>query len=155
MPSLACREGVSTSATLSVKAGIAYAVTVFAVGFLLGTARVLLLAPRVGPTVAVSIETPIILGASWYVSSTWMKRLGVGTEIHTRILVGAVAFVTLMILEIVLSIGLFHRTIDAYIAGLRSPAGAIGLAAQFCFATFPLLNAVVRRRSNPLSHVPL
>ena len=131
---------------LSAKAGVAYAVTVFAIGFLLGTARVLLLAPHVGSTIAVSVETPIILTASWYVSSLWMKRLAVSAEFRTRILVGVVALVTLTILEVALSIGLFHRSIGEYLADLRSPAGVIGLAAQVCFATFPLLNVVVRRR---------
>ena len=61
---------------MSAKAGVAYAVTVFAIGFVLGT-RVLLLAPRVGSTIAVSIEVPVILTASWYVSSLWMKRLAI------------------------------------------------------------------------------
>ena len=140
---------------LSARAGVAYAVTVFAIGFVLGTARVLLLAPHLGATIAVSIEAPIILTASWYVSSTWMKRLVVEAEIRTRSLVGAVAFVTLMILEVALSIGLFHRSIGEYFAGLVSLAGAIGLAAQVCFATFPLLDVVLRRRSNLLSRAPL
>ena len=125
---------------LSAKAGVAYAVTVFAIGFLLGTARVLLLAPHVGPTIAVSVEAPIVLTASWYVSSICMKRLKVSAEIRTRIFVGAVAFVTLTILEIALSISLFHRSIAEYLADLRSLAGMIGLAAQVCFASFPLLN---------------
>ena len=75
-------------------AGVSYAVTVFAIGFLLGTARVLLLAARAGSTIAASVEAPIILTASWYLSSIWMKRLVVGAEIRTRIVVGAVAFVT-------------------------------------------------------------
>lgn len=141
--------------TLSAKAGVAYAVTVFAIGFVLGTARVLLLAPRVGSTIAVSIEAPIILTASWYVWSTWMKRFIVGAEIRTRILVGAIAFVTLITLEVALSIGLFHRSIGEYLAGMLSLAGAIGLAAQVCFATFPLLEVVVRRRLHPLSRAPL
>jgi len=145
---------VGNPLALRAKAGVAYAVTVFAIGFVLGTARVLLLAPRVGSTIAVSIEAPIILTASWYVSSLWMKRLAIGSETGTRILVGAVAFVTLMILEVALSISLFHRSIREYLAGLRSLAGAIGLAAQVCFATFPLFNVVVRRRFNPLSHPP-
>jgi hypothetical protein len=140
---------VGNPLALSSKAGVAYAVTVFAIGFLLGTARVLLLAPRVGQTIAVSVEAPIILTASWYVSSVLMKRLAVGAEISTRILVGVVAFATLMILEIGLSISLFHRPMGEYLAGLRSPAGAIGLAAQVCFATFPLLNVIVRRHFNP------
>jgi hypothetical protein len=130
----------------SARAGIAYAVTVFAIGLLLGTARILLLAPLVGSTIAVSVEAPIILVASWYASSLWMKRLVVSTEIRTRILVGAVAFAILTILEVTLSIGLFHRSLGEYLADLRSLAGVIGLAAQVCFATFPLLNVVVRRR---------
>ncbi len=133
---------------LSAKAGVAYAVTVFSIGFLLGTARILLLAPHVGSTIAVSVEAPIILTASWYTSSIWMKRLAVSANIRTRILVGAVAFVTLTILEVSFSIGLFHRLIGEYLADLRSLAGVIGLVAQVCFATFPLLQVVVRRTLN-------
>ena len=140
---------------VTANAGVAYAVTVFAIGFLLGTARVLLLAPRLGSTIAVLVEAPIILTASWYVSSFWIRRLAVGAEIRSRTVVGAIAFVTLMILEVMLSISLFHRSIGEYFAGLRSLPGAIGLAAQVCFATFPLLNLVVRRRLNPSDHTPL
>jgi hypothetical protein len=140
---------------LSAKAGVAYAATVFAIGFLLGTARIFLLAPHVGSTMAVSVEAPIILTASWYVSSLWMKHLVVSAEIRTRILVGAVAFATLTILEVALSIGLFHRPIGEYLADLRSPAGAIGLAAQVCFATFPLFNTIVLGRLNLPGHKPL
>jgi len=143
---------VGKQLALTAKAGVAYALTVFAIGFLLGTARILLLAPRVGSTIAVSVEAPIILAASWYISRIWMRRLTVSTEIRARILVGAVAFVTLMILEVALSSSLFHRSIGEYLADFRSPAGAIGLTAQICFATFPLLNAVVRGR---LGHTPL
>jgi hypothetical protein len=124
----------------SVRAGIAYAVTVFAIGFLFGTLRILLLAPRVGATIAVSVEVPIMLTASWYASRILMKRFAVGAESRARILVGAVAFVTLMTLEVVLSIILFHRSIGEYLANLRSLAGGIGFAAQICFATFPFLN---------------
>jgi hypothetical protein len=146
---------VGSLLALSAKAGVAYATTVFAIGFLLGTARILLLAPLVGPTIAVLVEAPIILTASWYVSSIWMKRLVVGAEIRTRALVGAFAFVTLMTFEVALSIGFFHKPIGEYVADLRSAAGAIGLSAQVCFATFPLLDIVVRRRSDPSRHIPL
>ena len=138
-------ERVGKLIALSAKAGVAYAVTVFAIGFLLGAARILLLAPRVGSTVGVSIEAPLMLIASWYVSRILMKRLAVGAEIRTRILVGAVAFVTLMTLEVALSISLFHRSIGEYLTDLQSLAGGIGFAAQICFATFPLLNVVVCR----------
>ena len=139
---------------LIAKAGVAYAVTVFAIGFLLGTARVLLLAPRVGSKIAVLVEAPIILTASWYASRIWMTRLAVGAEIRPRILMGVVAFVTLMMLEVALSIILFHRSMGEYLTELRSPAGAIGIAAQICFAIFPLLNKVEHRRQNLSVHTP-
>lgn len=134
---------------LSVEAGVTYAATGFAIGCLLGAVRILVLAPRVGATAAVLLEVPIILAASWCLSSIWMKRLDIGAEIRTRILVGAVAFVTLMTLEVMLWTGLFHRSIGAYLAGLKSLAGAIGFVAQLCFATFPFLDAVMLRRLNP------
>jgi len=57
-------------------------------------------------------------------------------------------------LEVALSISLFHRSFSEYLAGLRTLAGAIGLAAQVCFATFPLLNAVVRQRFDLSSRAP-
>jgi len=72
------------------------------------------------------------------------------------------AFVTLTILEVVLSITLFGTSIGGYLAGLRSAAGAIGFAAQVCFATFPLLNGscagnqvhrVMRHSSRPRSAI--
>jgi hypothetical protein len=53
------------------KAGAVYFTIVFAVGFLLGTVRVLVLVPRVGETAAVMIELPIILAASW-ITCRWL-----------------------------------------------------------------------------------
>lgn len=144
---------VNSLASLT-KAAAAYAATVFAIGFLLGTVRVLLLAPHLGTTLAVSVETPLILTLSWYVCGAWMRLFVVSPEIRTRIFVGAFAFVTLTVLEVTLSIALFHRSIGEYLAALRSPAGAIGFAGQVCFATFPLIHVVVRRRSSASSHVP-
>lgn len=54
------RAGVRDSPMVSAKAGIAYGVIVSAIGRVLGTVRVLLLAPRLGPTIAVSAEVPIV-----------------------------------------------------------------------------------------------
>lgn len=127
------------------RAGIAYAATVFAIGFLLGTARVLLLLPRLGPTTAVLLELPIILTASWYASGAWMRRLGVGAEFRVRVVAGVLALLTLIVLELLLAIGLFRSSMQEYLAGLRSSSGTIGLAGQVCFATFPLLDAMVHR----------
>jgi hypothetical protein len=50
---------------VSAWAGALYALLVFLIGFILGTIRVLLIAPRLGETIAVLLETPVILGASF------------------------------------------------------------------------------------------
>lgn len=129
-----------------IQAGVAYAFTVFAIGFLLGAVRILLIAPRTGPIAAVSVELPIMLAASWYVSSRYMRHSHVDTGIRARLLVGCIAFVTLMILEIALAIGLFHRSMGVYLAELQSAAGMIGLTGQVGFATLPLVEGMLTRR---------
>jgi hypothetical protein len=48
-----------------VSAALRYFGLIFALGFLLGTVRTLLLAPATGATAAVLIELPVMLGASW------------------------------------------------------------------------------------------
>jgi hypothetical protein len=127
---------------LDAKLGVAYAISVFAIGFMLGTARVLILAPRVGSTVAVAMEAPMMLAASWFMSGMWMRRLNVPLGTYDCILVGAVALATLTGLEVALSLGMFHRSMGEYVADLRSPGGVIGLAAQLVFAGVPLLRVL-------------
>ena len=49
----------------AVKAGIVYFLAVFAIGFLLGTIRILWITPWLGDGAAVLLELPVILTASW------------------------------------------------------------------------------------------
>lgn len=49
------------------KAGALYAILVFLIGFMLGTIRVLLFAPRLGETIAVMTKVPIMLVAIRFV----------------------------------------------------------------------------------------
>ena len=51
----------------TIRAEVAYGLIVFLIGFVFGSIRVLLLAPHLGETGAVSLETPIMLAASWFV----------------------------------------------------------------------------------------
>jgi hypothetical protein len=119
------------------KAGALYAVIVFLVGFILGTIRVLLLAPRLGETTAVILEAPIILTASWFVCRWCVGRLDVGRAVPARSLMGSVAFMVLMSAEICMG-AVFGRSLVDQLAAYGSPAGAIGLAAQVIFAIFPV-----------------
>ena len=82
------------------KAGALYAIIVFSIGFMLGTIRVLLLAPRLGETIAVIIEAPIMLAASWFVCRWCVDRLDVRRTVPTRSLMGLVAFLVLMSAEV-------------------------------------------------------
>ena len=97
------RTGPFTSALVRVfkatKAGALYAIFVFLIGFILGTIRVLLVAPRLGETTAVSIEAPIMLAASWLVCRWCLDRLDVAVTVPARSLMGVVAFLVLMSAE--------------------------------------------------------
>ena len=83
------------------KAGALYAIVVFSIGFILGTIRVLLLAPRLGETTAVIIEAPIMLSASWFVCRWCVARLNVRRTVPARSLMGLVAFLVLISAEVV------------------------------------------------------
>ena len=117
------------------KTGALYAIIVFLIGFILGTIRVLLLAPRVGETTAVVLEAPFILTASWFVCRWSVDRLDVGRTVPVRSLMGLIAFLVLMSAEVGLGAA-FDRSLVDQLAAYRSLAGAIG------------------RRSGALRHVP-
>jgi hypothetical protein len=140
--SLPDRTGPFTTAPLrafgAAKAGALYAIIVFLIGFLLGTIRVLLLAPHLGETTAVIVEAPIMLTASWFVCGWCVDRLDVRRTAPARSLMGAVAFLVLMSAEAGLGAG-FGRSLLDQLAGYGSLAGAIGLAAQVIFAMFPVV----------------
>jgi hypothetical protein len=128
----------------STKAGVVYALAVFALGFALGMMRLVLVAPRIGATAAVLAETPVILAASWWLSALCSREFSVEPSAAARILMGAVAFIALMCLELGLSMAVFGRSIAQYLVGFRSWPGAVGLVGQVCFAAFPLLQSAHR-----------
>jgi len=80
------------------KGGALYAIVVFLIGFVLGTIRVLLLAPRLGES-ALVVEAPMILTASWFVCCRCVDRLDVRRTVPARSLMGFVAFLVLMSAE--------------------------------------------------------
>ena len=122
----------------AIRAGIAYAIVIFLIGFGLGTFRVLLLIPQVGETVAVSLETPLMLAASWFVCRWCVDLLDVHRRVGARAVMGVVAFTVLMLAEFGLSALVFGRSEAEFAASYAaSVSGAIGLVAQIIFAIFP------------------
>ena len=123
----------------ALKGGCIYFLLVFAAGFLLGIARVLIRAPLLGEASAVLIELPVILVLSWFRCRTLIERLRVPATLSARGLMGATAFILLLATELLLSVILFDRTIAEALEIYRTVGGLMGLTGQIVFALFPLI----------------
>jgi hypothetical protein len=121
------------------KAGVAYFGIVFAAGFVLGTLRILVVAPAIGTTAAVLVELPVMLAISWIACRRMIRRFSVSDDWAVRLVMGAVAFALLMVAEWVLGIAAFGRTVAEQIAAYGTPDGMIGFVGQAIFAVFPLI----------------
>jgi hypothetical protein len=102
--------------TAATGAGALYALTIFLIGFVLGTIRVLLIAPRLGETGAVLLETP----SSWLACRWCVDRLHVTRKFLSRSLIGVVAFLVLMAAEFALGRLAFGRSTGEQLAGYGS-----------------------------------
>ena len=128
-------------------AGAVYFLAVYVVGFVLGTARVLFVAPRLGATGAVLIELPVMLAASWIACRWIVGRMAVPSRAPARLAMGASAFALLMLAETALGRLAFGQTLAVQIAAMREIPGLIGLAGQMLFALVPLLQLGVPPRT--------
>jgi hypothetical protein len=120
----------------AVGAGLLYLASVFAIGFVLGTLRSLVVAPRIGALAAVAIELPLMIGAAWLICRRLVR--GVSPRLAVRATMSGVAFAGLMMLEFGLAALAFGQSPADYAARLWSPAGLLGLAGQVVFAVLPL-----------------
>jgi hypothetical protein len=120
-------------------AGAAYFLILFLAGFVLGTVRMLQVAPRVGDITAVLLELPLMLTASWVVCRFLIRRMGLAAGVTPRLLMGLTGFILLILAEIALGLVGFGRSLEMQLAALAQPAGFIGLAGQVAFGAIPLL----------------
>lgn len=125
-------------------AGAVYFLILFAAGFVLGTLRVLVVAPRLGEVPAVLLELPLMLAASWVVCGFLARHMHVAAGFTQRAIMGFIGFALLMLAEIALGLFGFGRTFEMQLAALAAPAGMIGLAGQIGFGAIPLLQARMR-----------
>ena len=133
-------EGARVGSALprAILAGVAYFSIMFAIGFVLGTVRVMVLAPALGEWGAAFAELPIMLGISWVTAAWLIARLRVAQTSTARLVMGLAAFALLMIAEVLLGIGLFGRTLSEQLGAMTEGAGLAGLLGQVAFAAFPL-----------------
>ncbi len=131
--------------TRAILAAVVYFTVVFGLGFTLGVLRALVVAPRTGELVAVALELPIMVLASWLIARRVVAVFQIPDHPNHRLAMGAIAFLLLMSAEIGLAAIVFGLSPDAYLSGLISPAGALGLAGQAAFALMPWLLSSHRR----------
>jgi hypothetical protein len=111
---------------------------VYALGFLLGSLRELLIAPHFGGFWPRLIEIPVMLAASWFAAFWVVNRYGIATRAD-RLVMGLTAFALLMAGEALVGIGLMGRSFAQHLAGYATAQGALTIMAQSAFAVFPLL----------------
>ncbi len=121
------------------KAGLLYFAGVFALGFLLGGVRMMLLEPTVGDLLAVIIESPIILALSWLLCRRAIDRFQVAALVSARLLMGGVALTILLLAEYSLATLMFAESPADFLGNWLTAAGLVGLGGQIVFALFPLL----------------
>jgi hypothetical protein len=133
-------------------AGIAYFALVFALGFLLGTVRTVLVrdAPIGARLVGVLIELPIMIGASWFMCRHLIRRFAVASTVTARSAMGGLAFALLLLAELAVGAILFGRTPAEHLALYRDASYALGLAAQVAFGLMPLLQLKRARAREPI-----
>jgi len=119
-------------------AATVYFLALFSLGFVLGTIRVMVVAPRLGDLPATAAEVPIMLAASLFASRWAVRRWQVSSATHARLAMTVWFLGLLLAFETLLGLALFGRTLAQQVAAFAAPAGLLGLAAQVIAAGMPL-----------------
>ena len=127
-----------TVVRLALKAAAAYFSGVFLAGFVLGSLRVFVVVPRIGPVLAVALEFPLMLAVSWIVCGWVVRRFAVPGAIGIRMALGFFAFVLLMLAETLLALAT-GRTLATFSSSLAEAEGLLGLSGQVILALLPLV----------------
>ena len=122
----------------SLTAGGLYFLIAFAVGFVLGAARELVIAPRVTSDLAIVLETPVMAVAVWLGAGFAVRRLDVPGGIATRLPMGVLALVLLLGAEELLTRALRGGSLLEHWAMYGYLATAANLAGLLWFAFSPL-----------------
>lgn len=119
------------------KAGAAYFVIVFGVGFALGPIRVLWLEPRLGVRTAELIEAPFMLLAI-ILAGRWVgRRLCAGFGATSRLGVGLVAAGIVLLADLAVGVGLRGMSVLEVFTGRDPVSGSVYYALVALTAVVP------------------
>ena len=127
-------------------ASTAFFLALFALGFVLGTIRVLLVAPQVGPFAATLAEVPVMLIAAFFGCRGAVRYWQVPPNYAARWFMVVWFLLLLIAFETLLGATLFERTMADQWAALATPTGVIGVSAQIIAALLPVFVGMQERR---------
>jgi hypothetical protein len=133
---------ISSTAVFVARYALGYFASVFSIGFLLGIARTLWIAPRLGERVAELVEMPVMVAASYLVARALMSRAG-AVGIRDAALVGLAALALLLCAELAVVAFVRGQALVDYIAS-RDPVS--GLAYALALLLFAAMPAVICSR---------
>jgi hypothetical protein len=123
------------------KAGLLYFALVFGTGFLLGPIRLLWLVPRFGTRIAELMEMPVMLVVIVLAARWTVRRLAVPSTPRSRLGMGGIALVLLLLAELTLVLWLQGLSIREYLASRDPVSGTVYSVLLGVFAVMPLLVA--------------
>ncbi|MBL0928033.1 MAG: hypothetical protein IBJ11_10345 [Phycisphaerales bacterium] len=127
-------------------AGSAYFAIVFACGFVLGALREVLIRPVAGEALAIALEMPLILAASFLVCRWAVRRFAIAPRPGPRAAMGLWALALLLAAELALGWLLRGLTPAQSLARSATAAGALSLAGYLAFAAMPAALALIPSR---------
>ena len=119
-------------------AASAYFLALFALGFVLGTIRVIFVVPHIGELAATIAEVPVMLVAAYFACRWVILRWQVSPAIAIRLAMVPWFLALLFAFEALLGAVLFVRSVAEQWTALGSPAGLVGISAQIVAALLPL-----------------
>lgn len=123
----------------SLKAGLAYFTGIFALGFAMGMTREVLLAQTLPRPLLVLIEVPMILMVAWFYALRLTLHYRLPATSMPRVTMGGVALICLLLAEAGLSIMIFERNLETYLAHYQTASALMGLFGQLVFAAIPVV----------------
>jgi hypothetical protein len=125
----------------ALKTGVLYFAVVFGAGFVLGPIRILWVVPRLGTRVAELLEAPIMFVITIAAARWIVRRFAVPPIPSSRLAMGCVALVLMLLAEFSLVLWLRGLSIMTYLAGRDPVAGTVYYLMFGVFALMPLLVA--------------
>jgi hypothetical protein len=127
------------NASRVVLAAAIYFALVFAVGLLLGPARVVWLEPWLGRALAVLLEAPLLVCAMWFAARAAAQWARVEGGWIRYLAMGVAALVLQQVADLAVGFGLRGMTLPDQFAYFATPAGAIYAVTLVIFALMPLV----------------